>query len=280
MTSAALLDQVASARTILFVPGSRPERFAKALASGADCIVIDLEDAVGAENKDEARHNVRRWRAAGGAGIVRVNDATSQWYDDDLAVLGSSPSVVMMPKVNDADQVTATMRRLSPGSAIVPILETAAGISNARNICAADGVLRAAFGNGDLALELGIDHADRVALLYARSALVMASAAGRIAAPLDGVTTSIDDDQQLSDDARHGMRLGYTGKLCIHPRQIPIVNVAYTPSASDLERARRVVEAARGEAVAVVDGRMIDRPIVDRARRLLERRSDTQDSLP
>lgn len=271
-----LIPAVVSARSILFVPGTRPDRFGKALASGADCIVIDLEDSVEPDRKDEARRNVERWRAAGGAGIVRVNDAGSAWFDDDIAALCDFQCVVMLPKTIDADQVAVTVDRMPTGSAVIPILESAVGILEARSICSAAGVPRAAFGNGDLALELGVDHADRAALWYARSALVMASAACLIAAPIDGVTTAIDDDQQLRADVQHGKALGYTGRLCIHPRQVPIVNAAFGASESEIVQAQRIVEAAGSGAVAVVDGRMIDKPIVDRARRVLDRQEILQ----
>lgn len=266
------IERIAGARSLLFVPGTRPERFAKAVARGADEIVLDLEDSVAPDRKDEARENVIRWRAAGGAGLVRINGAESAWHDDDLAALADRPGTVMVPKVNSAGEVRAILAKLPDGSAVLPILESATGILEARTICAAPGVLRAALGNADLALDLGVNHTDQAALWYARSALVMASAAAQIAPPIDGVTTDYHDDEQLRADIRHGKGLGFGGKLCIHPRQVPLVNSGFDPTDDELDQARRIVEAAGDGAVAVLDGAMIDRPLVLRARRLLKDR--------
>ena len=262
---------IASARTLLFVPGHRPDRFAKAAASGADGIVLDLEDAVGPHAKGEARENVRRWLADDGTGMVRINDVTSPWHEADVSLLSGRPCAVMLPKASSAAQVADLLDRLPPGSCVVPIVETAIGVLDARAVCSVPGVVRAAFGSGDLASELGIDHADRSALAHARCAVVLASAACGVAPPLDGVTTAVADEHALVADTEHAVTLGFTGKLCIHPNQVSVVHRALMPSDDDLCWARHVVAAAVDGSVAMVDGQMIDKPLVEHARRLLSR---------
>lgn len=261
-------DSIARARTILFVPGDRPDRFEKAAASGADEIVLDLEDAVAPGDKAAARENVRRWLAGNGLGWVRVNGVASAWHGDDLAALRAKPSVVVLPKVEHPDQVVQTMRRLPAGSLVIPVLETAAGVLDARAICGVAGV-RPAFGNGDLARQLGVDHASRTALLHARSAVVLAAAAAGVAPPIDGVTTAIDDETALAADAEQASTLGFTGKFCIHPCQVPIVRRAFEPEPGRIRWARKVVATAGNGAATVVDGQMIDKAIVDQARQVL-----------
>jgi citrate lyase subunit beta / citryl-CoA lyase len=262
-------ESLVRARTLLFVPGHREDRFAKAAASGADDIIIDLEDAVAVELKSLARENLSQWREAGGGGLVRINDATTPFYEDDIAALIGRPCTVMLPKVDHADQVNDLVSRLPKGSRVVPVLETASGVLNALPICSAQGVVRAAFGNGDLATELGIGHDDRLALAHARSSIVLASAAAGIAEPLDGVTTELRDERMLATDSKHAAALGFGGKLCVHPRQVPVVQTAFMPSAEQLRWAAEVVAAAGDGSVTTVHAQMIDKPIVERARRLL-----------
>lgn len=264
-------DTIAAAQTLLFVPGDRPDRFAKAVASGADDIVLDLEDAVASDRKIAARTEVRRWLEAGGRGVVRINPAESPWYDDDVHALQGLRCAVMLPKTSSGDQVRALLARLPDGSFVLPLLETATGILSAAPICATPGVVRAAFGNGDLSVELCLDPTNQVGLAAARSAVVLASAASHIAQPLDGVTIAYNNDQALLDDIQHALDLGFGGKLCIHPRQVPPVREAFIPSAEQIQWARNVVEAGRSGAVTTVDNTMVDRPILIRARQLLAR---------
>lgn len=265
---------LARARSLLFVPGHRPDRFAKAAASGADCVVLDIEDAVDPDLKSAARENIDQWLAGGGAGVVRINDPSTAWYDRDVEVLAEHPSAVMLSKTTSPEQVTALVDRLAPGSCVLPLLETAQGIENAREICAAPGVTRAVFGNADLGRELGVDPADLSALAYARSEVVLASAAGGLPPPIDGVTTALNDKVKLEIDAEHAAAYGFAGKLCLHPRQVPVVNDAFTPSTEDVRWAREVLAAASEGSVLALDGHVVGKPIVDRARRLLSRLED------
>ncbi|WP_031470599.1 HpcH/HpaI aldolase/citrate lyase family protein [Sciscionella sediminilitoris] len=253
-----------AATTFLFVPGDRPDRFDKVTASGADVAILDLEDAVGPQDKDVAREHIRVWLAAGGQAMVRINAAGTPWFDADLDLAYSQQAPVMLPKAEKLD-VVASLSGLS----VLPLVETAAGVANVARLCAAPGVVRLAFGSVDLAAQLGVAHDDPVALDHARARLVLASAAAGIAAPIDGVTTNLREDSATSHDARHARRLGFRGKLCVHPRQLEAVRAAFAPTADELAWARRVTAAA-GTSAAAIDGEMVDKPIVDRARRLLE----------
>ena len=265
---------LADATSLLFVPGHRPDRFAKAAGAGAGAVILDLEDAVAPDAKDEARAHVRAWLAAEPAGpesVVRINPPGTAWYDADVAALAGTSAVVMLPKAETPDAVAALVAALGPGATVLPLIETADGVLNARSVLAVPGVLRAAFGSIDLSAQLGVDPTDTTALLAARSALVLASAGAGVAPPVDGVSTDIGDDAALAADARHAAALGFTAKLCIHPRQLPTVHAAFAPTADELAWARRVLDAAGDGAVTVLDGKMVDKPVVDRARRILAR---------
>ncbi|MEV8546851.1 CoA ester lyase [Streptomyces sp. NPDC051572] len=255
---------LAAARTFLFVPGNRPDRFDKAVAAGPDVVVVDLEDAVAPADKDQARRNADAWLAGGGQSGVRINAPGTPWFDDDLELVTAYGCPVMLPKAEDAD----VPQRLAGACAVIPLVETAVGVERALDLCCAPGVVRAAFGSVDLATELGVRHDDLLALGYARSRLVVASAAAGLAAPVDGVTTALDDIGALADDIRHARRLGFGGKLCVHPRQLDATRAGFAPTEDELRWALRVIEA--GDAVSVVDGAMVDKPVLERARRLLD----------
>ena len=259
-----------AARTLLFVPGDRPERFAKAAASGADLVVLDLEDAVAPKNKTAAREHVASWLTEGHPAAVRVNARGTSWHDDDLDMLAQhSGSVVMVPKAEDAETLAAIGSVLSTAWQVVALVETARGILAAPELAAVDRVDRLAFGSFDLAAELGVSPEDREAMAGARSALVLASAAATVAPPIDGVSGSIDDPAVIRAETEHAIRLGFGGKLCIHPHQVPVVTEAFAPTTQQIDWAESVVAASAHGGPAVLDGRMIDKPVVDRARRIL-----------
>lgn len=261
-------------RSYLFVPADRPERYAKALASGADAVIVDLEDAVAASAKDGARRSLADWLDRGGTGIVvRINDAASAAFEADLALV-ARPGVVavVLPKAERADDL-ARVRAAAPRAALLPLIETAAGIDRLREIAAAPGVQRLVFGSIDLQLDLGIEEGnDGGELLAFRSALVLASRLAALDAPVDGVSTAIDDAAALEADTRRARRLGFGAKLCIHPRQVAVVHAAFAPSVDELAWAARVVAAAASGGAVAVDGRMVDRPVLLRARALLARK--------
>lgn len=269
MTTARLAEAVRNAATLLFVPADRPERFAKADGAGADLVILDLEDAVAPENKDTARENAAAW-AADHACAVRINAADTPWYADDVAALAPTSATIVVPKAQDPVRLSALAAALGPDAAIIALVETARGVLEAPRLAGVTGVIRLALGSFDLAAELDVDPSDREALLSTRGALVLASAATGLPGPIDGVTAVLDDPATLTDDAGYARRLGYAGKLCIHPQQLRPVAAALCPGADEIAWANRIVESAAA-GVAAVDGKMVDKPVVDRARRILAR---------
>ncbi len=259
-----------AARSYLFVPGNRPERFDKACAAGADTVILDLEDAVAPQDKAAARSAIRAWLRPDRSIVLRINAAQDDGFGADLE-LCAAPGVtaVMLAKaerVADLQRVAAA----APAAALLPLIETAAGFAAADALARAPGVQRLAFGSIDFQLDLGID-GDTDELLYFRSHLILVSRLAALQAPIDGVSTALDDAAQLQADTTRARRLGFGAKLCIHPKQLAIVNAAFGASVAELAWARRVIaaaQAAHGAAVAV-DGRMVDRPVVLRARALL-----------
>jgi citrate lyase subunit beta/citryl-CoA lyase len=251
----------------LFVPAHRPERFEKAAASGADAVILDLEDAVPGDAKATARARLRAdfGRAAI---LVRINGWNTPWFDDDLAAVASQPFAgVIVPKA-DVESLRAAAARLGSEMAVIALVETASGLAEARAIAALACVRRLAFGSVDFSADLGCAHT-REALLAARGELVLASRLARKTAPIDGVTTSIDVDDLVSDDARHARDLGFGGKLCIHPRQIAPVLAGFAPTESEIAWARKIL--ASGDGAVAVEGSMVDEPVRARARSLLSR---------
>lgn len=259
-----------TAVSYLFVPGNRPERFDKACAAGADVVIVDLEDAVPLSEKDHARAAVAAWLAPGKSVALRINSADTPWHAADLALCGLPGVVaVVVPKAGSA----AELARVSAAGAqaLLPLIETAAGFAKVSELAGAPQVLRLLFGSIDFSVDLGIGGDDRE-LDYFRSQLVLASRLAGIAAPVDGVTTAIDDEAVLRHDTLRGKRFGFGAKLCIHPRQVAGVHAAYLPDAEEVSWAQRVLDAAasaNGAAVAV-DGKMVDRPVIVKAGLIME----------
>lgn len=263
----------AAARSFLFVPGTRPDRFAKAAASGADAVILDLEDAVAPQDKASARElvagHLRDQRV-----LVRVNGAATPWFADDLAALADAgrPAGIVLPEAESPEQVAAVVAALGRQVPIFALIESARGVRAANLIAQTPDVTRMMFGNLDFALDSGINvrSADERELLFARSALVIASRAAGLPGPVDGVQPEIDNDAATGSAARSAADLGFTGKLCIHPRQIPLVHSAFEPSADELRWAARVLESAgdSGGAAVRLDGEMIDAPRLELARRI------------
>ena len=266
----------ADALTYLFVPGNRPERFAKALASGADRVILDLEDAVAPADKAAARSAVAQWlhsqRALADRLLVRINDDASPWYADDLALLAASPlRCVMLPKCESPAQVAAVQARLAPGSSTLPLIETARGLQALQAIAQAPGVARLAFGSLDFMLDLDVP-ADSLMLDMAAAQIALASRAAGLPAPVAGVTPALDA-AQVSADMAQARSLGFGAKMCIHPGQVAAVLAALAPTAAELAWAQLVLQAsaAAGGAALQIDGKMVDRPVLLRAERLLAR---------
>lgn len=275
-----------TARSWLFVPGDRPDRFDKAVASGADLVVCDLEDAVAVDAKAPARGEVARWLADGGVACVRVNAHGTPFHDADVAALVGAPGLVavLVPKAEDPRRLAELSERLGPGTAVVGLVETALGVHRVHELAATPGVARLAFGSVDLALDLGAEDA-ALPLLFARSALVLACRVVGLPAPVDGVTRELDDPSTIGSDTAAAVGLGFGGKLCVHPKQVSAVNAGFRPSDADVRRAREVLAAAAGGSAVRIDGQMIDRPLVEHAWRVLRRAgsepgADAPDSLP
>jgi citrate lyase subunit beta/citryl-CoA lyase len=253
----------------LFVPGNRPDRFKKAGASGADAVIIDLEDAVPADAKEMARAALRA-DFADVPVLVRINGVGTPWHADDLAAAWRVPFAgVIIPKAELTPELEAICR--SNGCSrrgVVALVETARGLADARAIASLPAVERLAFGSVDFCVDVGCAHS-RNALLGARSELVLASRLAGKFSPVDGVTTAFDDAALVIDDSRHARELGFGGKLCIHPKQVEPILAGFRPDEAEIAWARKVLTSSGG--AAAVDGAMVDEPVRLRARAILRR---------
>jgi len=257
----------------LFVPASRPDRFAKAASSGADAVIIDLEDAVAPGDKDAARSAVRDHGIAGLPVFVRVNGANTPWHDDDLAALKDvSLTGIVLPKAEDAEAVARLRRGIGRNVPVFPLIESARGMEFRQSLLAEEGVVCAIFGSLDFALDMGCT-ADWQALLPARMSLVQTSRALGLPAPIDGVTTNVKDLAQTRHEALVARDHGFGGKLAIHPAQVEPILGAFRPDKDEVAWARRVLDStANGsDAVTIVDGKMVDAPVIKKARDVLRR---------
>ena len=261
----------------LFAPGTRPERFLKALDSGASGVILDLEDAVAEEDKETARAAIRSaWPQFSDEQkkrlVIRTNSPGSKFYSADL-ILAQELQVacILIPKSESLDQINGAALIL-PNTAIIPMIETAIGLHHLNEIANSNQVLRLALGNLDLQADLGMMcDAQETELQSARYQIVLASRLAQITPPVDGVTPSTDDLPRITDDAERAKRMGFGAKLCIHPKQVAIVQAAFMPTEEEVHWAQRVIEAdkaSKGGAVKL-DGKMIDRPVVLLAKRTL-----------
>jgi citrate lyase subunit beta/citryl-CoA lyase len=265
-------------RTYLFVPGNRPERFTKALASPADIVVLDLEDAVSAEDKGCARESACELLAGmrpdeRARVVVRINDVASHWHAMDLrALLQSGATQVMLPKAESAMQIASVLSGM-PDASILALIESARGVAAVDEIAMAPGVVRLVFGTLDLALDLDLDiESGSKGLAYAAGRIAVASRVAGLVAPVAGVTPQLDDETRLLADLAQARRFGFGAKLCIHPKQVASIHRALQPSPEAIEWAKRVLAAeAASPGAAKLDGRMVDRPVVLQAERILTR---------
>lgn len=278
-------------RSILFAPGIDLRKIDKALGLGADVVVLDLEDSVDALRKAEARGLVASvlGRPRDGRTLwVRVNPPDTGFFAGDmLAVIPARPDGIMIPKAESAegvarvDWLTGLLEGLNGfdiGSTdLVPLVESARGVGNAIEIAACSArVRRLCFGAVDYTLDMGISLTrEATELFYARSALAVASRSAGIEGPIDTVFTDVKDSEGLAADCRVARSLGFQGKLVIHPGQVQVVNSVFSPTGEEIDRARRVVEAyeatlARGTGVAQLDGKLIEKPVAMKARKILD----------
>lgn len=251
---------------LLFVPGDRPERYAKAVASGADAAIVDLEDAVAPENKPAAREMARKAFAGGLRAALRINSPTNDYGIDDIAAFeGLSPVAVLVPKVESAQDLDL-VRIDAP---LIALIESVRGLRNIDEIAAFDQVIALDFGAYDLCAELGAQPTPEVLSPY-RSMVV---AAARLAQKLahDAPFLGIGDEPGLRAESERAVTYGFDGKLAIHPSQVATIRAAFTPSDAEVQNARAVLTAVESGGVAVVNGKMVDPPLVASARRVLAR---------
>ncbi|MCH7531158.1 MAG: CoA ester lyase [Gemmatimonadetes bacterium] len=268
-------------RCVLFFPGTRPDMYAKAIASGADQVCMDLEDAVAPESKEEARASAVSVLEGADLDptrfILRINSPVTPEGDRDLAALSEletlrgSPLTLMIPKVDSPEELDHVRNRVSDGVGVlslIPVVETAKGLACVEELAAADSVSGILFGGLDLSIDLGTA-LEWDALLYARSRTVHAARLGGVGA-IDMPFLNVSDRDGLREEAGRVRKLGFKGKAAIHPDHVEAVQAAFSPSEDEVTRARRVTEAAReSKGVFMLDGVMVDRPGIEAARRIL-----------
>lgn len=261
-------------KSLLFVPGARPDRFDKAAAAGADTIIIDLEDAVLPEQKTEARADALGWLAHRGdarAGI-RINSPRTSDGCADIAALaqsGCSPDFVMVPKAETGVDMEIVGEALGHGSALIAVIESGRGLRRAFDIAKQSnaGVL---FGGADYSASISADLSDWDAMIVARGTIAGACGAAGVPA-YDVPYLDVKDDTGLSEQTRKSKAMGFAGRACIHPGQVETVNTVFTPSPAEILDARAIIkalEASKGGAV-LHNGKLVDRPIILAAERTL-----------
>jgi citrate lyase subunit beta/citryl-CoA lyase len=270
---------LASARSFLFVPANRPERFAKATASGADAVILDLEDSVPLQSKAQARAAIRQaWpqlQEAACAVVIRINSPDTEWGQQDLLELQGLDGLagLMVPKCESA-QTLARVAQAFAGVPSLPIIESAMGYLALREIAQAPQVGRLVVGHIDFLADTGMACGDEQRELDSlRFEVAMCTRLGQLAPAVDGVTVSVDDEALIRADTERSLRFGFGAKLCIHPKQVPVVHATLAPTPEQVAWAQRVLQAmaqSQGSAVQL-DGKMVDLPVVLQAERLLSR---------
>ncbi len=270
-------------RSVLFTPATRIDRVEKAWTNGsADVVVADLEDATPPEQKDAARSDVVELLGRMGETTcrkaVRINPWPGPLGDADLQALADvAPDIIVIPKAEDAGDVEALVAH-APSCDIIAIIETAKGVLNAAAIAQVNSVVALAFGAEDLAADAGMRRSPSNVEVAVPRSMVALSAAAHGALAIDMITADFQDTDRFRREADEAVALGYAGKMCLHPSQVASAHAAWTPSQEELAWAKRVVDAAEGAGAAsggvvVVDGKMVDVPLVRQARALLSRAS-------
>lgn len=261
------------ARTMLFVPATRLERVAKAQASGADLVIIDLEDAVAEADKAEARRALADFLEQATTPLfVRMNGASTDHFEADIALCSQADAVhgIMLPKTESAGDV---QRARIDGKALWPLVESVRGVINIPHIAVCDGIERLTFGALDLSLDLGAEAGSEGAVTIldqCRAQLILHSRLNGLAGPVESVEPDFRNTEKVAAVALRAAQMGFTGMLCIHPGQIEPVRRAFSPTSEQLEWARRVVDGvAEHGATFQLDGQMVDEPVIQRARRLI-----------
>jgi citrate lyase subunit beta/citryl-CoA lyase len=261
------------ARSWLLVNGNRPDSFDSARTSRADQIILDVEDAVDPAKKDGARTDVIEWLAAGNHAWVRINDRSTPFWADDVALLAGVPGLdgVLLAKTEAAEHVTETFDRLGGAVPVLPLIESAVGIEAAVSIAGARGAFRLAFGSGDYRRDTGSGDrhrgldADDLAMAYPRSRLVVASRVGNLPGPIDGPTVG-SSHPVLREQSQTTVALGMTGKLCLDIGQLPVINEVISPTPSDVAWALDFLAAFEARGRVINDGS--DLPRLGRAQKI------------
>ncbi|ART46829.1 HpcH/HpaI aldolase/citrate lyase family protein [Acidovorax carolinensis] len=284
-------DPVRNACSFLFVPATQPERLPKALASGADMVIADWEDAVAPADKERARGALAEAVAAleGAARarlLVRINSEGSPWFAADLQALAQLTAQglagAVVPKAESAQTLQTVAQATGSRAALVPLVESVAGLAAADALATGPQVARLAFGHLDFQVDAGMACGDtEEELLPVRMALVFASRRAGLAAPIDGVTVDTRNPERMARDAERARRMGFGGKLCIHPAQVPVLHAAFDPDEAAVAHALRVQQALQqaGGGVCVLDGRMVDAPVLAQAQQTLQRHARAQQRL-
>lgn len=267
-------------RSFLYVPATRPERFAKAVASGAHAVIVDLEDAVSPDDKDRARVVLSAEAAALRVAcdearcqlLVRFNAKATRWHADDVKACAALPlHGLVVPKPDDPAMLGALREATGAHKELYLLVESLRGFHNIAAISGAPGVRQLMLGAADLMLDIGTA-VDAEPLHYFRSLMVMHSRVAGLPPPVDGVCLALEDGALMQSEIARAKAFGFGAKLCVHPRQVQPIHRGFVPSAEEIAWARRVVEAAgKGKGAAMrVDGQLVDAPILARARTLLE----------
>ncbi|MDX1368559.1 CoA ester lyase [Pseudomonas sp.] len=279
-----MTDRLSTTATLpisyLFVPGNRPERFAKAVEANPDAVILDLEDAVHPNSKAAARVAIWAWQESTPTTLcqryIRLNSVGSPLFHQDLAWLSDMRypkrcAGIFLPKAEYPETLSRAVERLLAWNAelqIVAIIETAKGLQQVEAIAGIPGLARLAFGSLDFSLDINCSQIPE-AFLFARNRIVLASRTADLPAPIDGVTPAISDMTAVEQESHYARSLGFGAKLCIHPSQLTTVQHAFLPDARQLAWADRVLTAVAGGSHAVqVDGKMVDLPLIEHAQRL------------
>lgn len=266
------MNKMVTSRSYLFVPGNRPDRFDKALACGADSVVIDLEDGVVPGQKDRAREEVAEFLSPGHSFCVRVNGTDTEWFDSDRELCSmAGVNSIMLPKIESVEQIKQVTGNLAEEKPVLALIETAKGYWNMHDIACAGRVQRLVFGALDFIMDLGMD-AQGDELNAVRLQMVIVSRLAGISPPVDGICQDIQDIDTLHNDSIRARRMGFGGKLCIHPAQVDEVNKCFTYSEGEITWAKKIlsaVEESQGSIISL-EGKMIDRPVIERAKAILD----------
>jgi citrate lyase subunit beta / citryl-CoA lyase len=269
-------------KAYLFAPGNSEKKMLKALNIDTEAVIIDLEDAVVAKEKDKARQlvysvlNNLELEDIKTKIYVRINSIKTPWFFDDMNLINRLPQLdgIMVPKSEDRTSITLAAELLNREIEILPLIESARGVNNIEDVlCSHHSVRKVAFGSVDFALDLGVDWSeDGMERTYAMSKLVLASRSLGLEPPIDAVFPVIDKKDSFISDTKKGKQLGFYGKMVIHPKQIEWVNEVYTPNANQVEWCTKVInvyETPNNEGAIDMDGKLIDRPVYLLAKRLI-----------